>query len=628
MLALCQTHSLTKLQNIGGGGYGQVYLAKLYNTQDLYAVKSNFVEKEISFIGAVRELDILTKLRDYTLSARITGLCFGNIFQGVPEVLPRTPNLKVDSLYLVCNHCEYDLHNLIHKNNANPAYIKLIMSQLLLSVEYLHAKGIVHRDLKPSNILWFRKEAYRYIKICDYGLSTYFTYQDNPDMHVITSWYRAPEIMQNQKYDYKADMWSVGCILYELVCKRPLLINTNPEKIPEVHNRLMQIMSMFPNDEISRWRNLINFSPDQIQYFESTSKTGANFNQFLDLLSKILRADPKRRFTATEALGHPFFAEYRDYIKDFRQKFPPIYDPEPILTIEQSPEREWATQTLYRFLVNRGQYWWYKNQIIFHTLEIYDRYLNYLKLNPPTLNCAANITRGKYLDQYNAELHFLTVLYLCLKYFTVDSNIFPFEKLAVSTYTSSEANKRAEEFEKFLIIDVLKYQIYHLSPLEVADSYGYTLNNQHVASLFVYYASLKTCECKPHQVFKSWFKQTFKTDVPSNIRYDEAGTMISIPTTNSYSPNTAGVLETSGANKNGVVDSPTLAKAVTQSPSQNPNVNKLVMIPTTKPEVREYIGNEDGMKTIPIGNITSRPFEMSKMVQGIQNLKIGGNTRI
>jgi mitogen-activated protein kinase 15 len=89
----------------------------------------------------------------------------------------------------------------------------------------MHRKGVIHRDLKPSNIL-IDKDAN--VKIADFGLtrksnSMLDEAYDNMTDYVASRWYRAPEILLgSNKYDEKADMWSVGCILAELMLGRVL----------------------------------------------------------------------------------------------------------------------------------------------------------------------------------------------------------------------------------------------------------------------------------------------------------------------------------------------------------------------------------------------------------------------
>jgi len=88
----------------------------------------------------------------------------------------------------------------------------------------MHSARLIHRDLKPSNLLLSQQCQ---LKICDFGLVRHIGFDREDDVvlteGVATRWYRAPEILLgSQKYDEKADMWSVGCILAEMVLKNPL----------------------------------------------------------------------------------------------------------------------------------------------------------------------------------------------------------------------------------------------------------------------------------------------------------------------------------------------------------------------------------------------------------------------
>ena len=99
------------------------------------------------------------------------------------------------------------------------------MYQLLRGVLFLHSANIMHRDLKPSNIL---VNINCDLKICDFGLARGFgTAETDKDLnkteYVVTRWYRAPEVLLSwKKYSSAIDVWSVGCILAEMLTRKPL----------------------------------------------------------------------------------------------------------------------------------------------------------------------------------------------------------------------------------------------------------------------------------------------------------------------------------------------------------------------------------------------------------------------
>jgi calcium/calmodulin-dependent protein kinase I len=96
-----------------------------------------------------------------------------------------------------------------------------VMVQILNAVSYLHSRGIVHRDLKPENLLFKDKTPQSPLKLCDFGLSSFF----NDKNVTLTQWcgtpdFTAPEVINQKGYDQQVDVWSAGVILYLLYVQR------------------------------------------------------------------------------------------------------------------------------------------------------------------------------------------------------------------------------------------------------------------------------------------------------------------------------------------------------------------------------------------------------------------------
>ena len=115
------------------------------------------------------------------------------------------------STFLVLEYMDHDLAGLFANNvNFSLPEIKCIMKQLLEGVEYLHNQKILHRDIKPANILLNDRGE---VKLADFGLGRKFLDGKNLTFKVVTLWYRAPELhMKYRKYDYKIDVWPIGCL--------------------------------------------------------------------------------------------------------------------------------------------------------------------------------------------------------------------------------------------------------------------------------------------------------------------------------------------------------------------------------------------------------------------------------
>lgn len=99
-------------------------------------------------------------------------------------------------------------------------FFQYFVYQLLRGLKYVHSASVLHRDLKPSNLLL---NANCDLKIGDFGLARTTSETDFMTEYVVTRWYRAPELLLNcSEYTAAIDIWSVGCILGEIVTRKPL----------------------------------------------------------------------------------------------------------------------------------------------------------------------------------------------------------------------------------------------------------------------------------------------------------------------------------------------------------------------------------------------------------------------
>ena len=178
----------------------------------------------------------------------------------------------------------------------------------------LHAAGHVHRDLKPSNILL---NGNCDLKICDFGLARVANPEDHAGFltaYVATRWYRAPEIMLSwREYTNAVDMWSVGCMLAEIIGRKPLFPGRD-----YIHQlKLVTDTIGTPSSEdiqyinSARARRYIESLPPKAKVEMGTLFPAAS-EVLRDLLDRMLIFDPRRRITVEEALEHPYLTSLHD----------------------------------------------------------------------------------------------------------------------------------------------------------------------------------------------------------------------------------------------------------------------------------------------------------------------------
>ncbi|CAH2057143.1 unnamed protein product, partial [Thlaspi arvense] len=215
-------------------------------------------------------------------------------------------------VFMVMEYMEHDIKGLIGamKQPFSEKEVKGLMLQLLEGVKYLHDNWIMHRDLKTSNLLLNNSGK---LKICDFGLSRQYGSPARPFTPlVVTLWYRAPELLVGTKqYSTAVDMWSIGCIMAELLAKQPLF---NGKTEFEQLDKIFRILGS-PNETI--WPGFSELPGAKVKFakqlrntlrekFPAVSFKGSPVlsDQGFDLLSQLLTYDPEKRITAEAALRH------------------------------------------------------------------------------------------------------------------------------------------------------------------------------------------------------------------------------------------------------------------------------------------------------------------------------------
>jgi len=141
---------------------------------------------------------------------------------GLLDVMTSPPlNRDFNDVYIVCDLMECDLDRIVSSDQAlSDSHAQYFVYQVLRGLKYIHSANVLHRDLKPSNLL---VNSNCDLSICDFGLARGVVEDETLTEYVVTRWYRAPELLtESQYYGPPVDVWSVGCILAEILLRRPL----------------------------------------------------------------------------------------------------------------------------------------------------------------------------------------------------------------------------------------------------------------------------------------------------------------------------------------------------------------------------------------------------------------------
>ena len=259
---------------LGNGSFGSVYEAKntiFGNTVAMKVIKKD-KENELDEQEIRNEIDILKKLSH------------PNIVK-IYEFF-----ISENHYYIITEYCkEGELFSYI-KNKYSERQLAVLFYQVFSGLCYLHENKILHRDIKLENIMISEKEKDNstgeelfWVKIIDFGTAKLFEKNKKEKEVVGSSYYIAPEVLK-QNYNEKCDTWSVGVILYMTLVGRAPFDGKDDEEI------INKISSVDYNKDEPR---LVKHSPE-----------------VRDLVSKLLEKDIEKRYSAKEALDHPWFVKF------------------------------------------------------------------------------------------------------------------------------------------------------------------------------------------------------------------------------------------------------------------------------------------------------------------------------
>ncbi|CAE7388193.1 erkA [Symbiodinium natans] len=217
-------------------------------------------------------------------------------------------------LYISMELMDCDLDRLVRGRGAalEESVARRFCAQILLGLLHLHLGHVIHRDLKPANIFVRLKELQ--VKIGDLGLSrgiavdfageALHPLEEHLTEYVVTRWYRAPEVLlARSKYGPKVDVWSVGCILYEMWTAKALFPGKNSV------DQLTKVMAVLgsPSEQDQWWipkesRSLLARSTSTARPRGLAKLPGIPGQQGEDFLTQLLCFDPSRRLSVARVL--------------------------------------------------------------------------------------------------------------------------------------------------------------------------------------------------------------------------------------------------------------------------------------------------------------------------------------
>ncbi|CAK9880013.1 unnamed protein product [Sphagnum jensenii] len=280
----------------GEGTFSEVLKAQCIRTNKYVAIKcmkSNF--ENIEEVTSLREIQALQRLSPHPNVIKLL------------EIIYDQPTKK---LALVFELMEMNIYELIRgrRNYVSEDRIKSYMYQLMKAMDHMHRNGIFHRDIKPENILIIEEV----LKLADFG-SCRGMYSKQPyTEYISTRWYRAPEcLLTDGYYNYKMDMWGVGCVFFEIVSLFPLFPGNNElDQVQKIH----KILGTPPMQLLEKMKR------SQHADFKFPHQDGTGIARLIphasimcvELLNKLLAYNPDDRLSAKQALRHVYFKDLRD----------------------------------------------------------------------------------------------------------------------------------------------------------------------------------------------------------------------------------------------------------------------------------------------------------------------------
>jgi len=285
---------------IGNGSFGVVMQANVAGSSEVVAIKKVLQDKRFKN----RELQIM-KMLNHTNIVQLKNSFFTNGPKNDEVYLNLVLEYVPETVYRVSRQFAK------MKQPMPLIYVKLYIYQLCRALGYIHSMGICHRDIKPQNLLL--DPASGVLKLCDFGSAKILVKGETNVSYICSRYYRAPElILGATNYTTAIDIWSMGCVLAELLTGQPLFPgDSGVDQLVEIIKVLgsptrEQIQSMNQNYTSFKFPDIKGHPWPKVFKSRPVPPEG------LDLISKVLQYTPTTRLKPLEVCAHNFFDELRD----------------------------------------------------------------------------------------------------------------------------------------------------------------------------------------------------------------------------------------------------------------------------------------------------------------------------
>jgi tRNA A-37 threonylcarbamoyl transferase component Bud32 len=272
-----------EIKKIADGGQSTLYLCEYKGKKVVlkcYRCNSN---DELNF--AMEEFKLLNKLQHENILPILNGFISENNTSGKCFILVE-PYMKNGDLF-----CEI-MSRRTKKKSFKESEIISILYQLLITLKFIHENKVIHRDVKSANIFIEKSEKYEYhVYLCDFGTGKKVQTSIQKTM-AGTEDYMSPEMKSNKPYSSKTDLFSLGCVLYELMSLQ--------------HRSMSSEMS----------EALL----DGIDFFGELKKSCYKYStELINIMMQLLQRKPENRCSAAELLNHPIFNQFKKPVQSSKE---------------------------------------------------------------------------------------------------------------------------------------------------------------------------------------------------------------------------------------------------------------------------------------------------------------------